>query len=728
VRFALGLIPLAAAGAAWAGPRKELRASPRGAGAIAIDGRLDEAPWRSADVASGFVEREPVPGRPAPIRHAVRVLFDEGALYVGIEVGLLDGEVPRALEMNRDDFTIFEDDVLSLKLDVRRDRRTTVGFATNVRGTQFDYVALENGVDFRAEYDAVWEVETSLDVEARTWAAEFRLPVAALGLAPGTSAIGFQVTHDHNTRNATYDWAPLPPEFGPMAALYYGEIDGLEGIGGGAPITLIPYVRGSLQSYDASGFGLSTGPFTFSAGGDARLRVAEDTWMELTVLPDFAQTDLDDPVVNFNRFPLFRPERRPFFLTGLQAFDFGMPGVSQPFFSRRIGLDEDGRFVPVWAGLKAYGRAGPVQFGAFEVLTGPADEAPGASFTIARVRNNFDEHGHIGAIGTLFGATQLGDPAPSGGFRPAYTVGVDGSARLLERRLEVSTFWIGTRNTDVTPIESGTSGVARIAYRGDVLQAGVTVLYATEGFDPRIGFVTRTDVVQATTELVHIFRFGEQSEISQLVVVFGTRTNHSFDALEDVGKRIWSFASLAWKSGWNAYTWAEPYDDVVEEAFDVLGDQRVEPGRYRGITTGLGIGSPSRRNPYGAVTYSLDTGFFGGKLHTFSPLLHARLGPHVEIDGRASLGFADREGFEKKPVLSARGALTIAPTIDLSADVIVQVNSIDGLASLLARVRWRYLPGSDLFLVYREGIPLTGEEEAQRDLTLKLQYRFDTVL
>ena len=219
-----------------------LTAQPRGDTPVAIDGKLDEAPWATAPVGSGFTERTPAPGQPSPADSRVRVLYDAEALYVGVELGLLPGETPRALELTRDASRIWADDAVTVKLDVLLDRRTTLGFVVNPAGARIDYIALDNGRVFRREFDAVWGVATQ--VHADRWVAEFRLPYTALGLTrrAGERVLGMNITRDHNARTATDDWSALPPEFGAAAATHYGTLQGLQDVGvPGRPITLIPY-------------------------------------------------------------------------------------------------------------------------------------------------------------------------------------------------------------------------------------------------------------------------------------------------------------------------------------------------------------------------------------------------------------------------------------------------------------------------------------------------------
>ena len=117
----------------------------RRTGPIKIDGRLDEGDWLRAPQSSAFIERTPVPGRVPAVKTEIKILFDEDAIYVGARLALDEGVEPRALQMERDSFDIWADEALTLKFDVRHDKRTTMGFVVNPANTQLDYIALENG-------------------------------------------------------------------------------------------------------------------------------------------------------------------------------------------------------------------------------------------------------------------------------------------------------------------------------------------------------------------------------------------------------------------------------------------------------------------------------------------------------------------------------------------------------------------------------------------------------
>ncbi|MEM9188869.1 MAG: DUF5916 domain-containing protein [Myxococcota bacterium] len=690
-------------------PRRELTAIPRGADPIRVDGTLDEPIWERAPVGTDFVERSPnVRGRPRA-RTEVRVLYDTEALYVAVVSHLEPGEQPRALERNRDSFRIYSDDAVTVKIDAAFDRRTTVGFGVNPANAQIDYIATDNGRSFRREYDAVWESATT--VAADRWIAEFRLPVAAIGLSDsaGVRRIGINVTRDHNFRFATYDFSHLPPELGAVAANRYANLVGVRDMGGGQPLSLTPYVLAGYPDDDL----LFDLPFRAQVGGDARLRIGEDVWGELTVLTDFAQVDLDDPVVNLDRFPLFFPERRRFFLTGIDVFEFGPSGSSQLFFSRRIGLDDDGGRVPMVAGLKLYGRVGAVGFGFLDVLT--ADAA--TNWTVARLRLNFDGGTYIGGIVTSRYDFEREVALLAYGF--------DTSLRLLDQRFQVNASMAGsTADPEQPDGEDASSGFLSIRYLGETWTPEASLLYVGPAFDPAVGFVSRRGLVRGRLSVPWTLRPTELP-----LERFSITPSVRIDANEDVDQRLGGSGELRLALDWPAWGFsasAEFSEDVVEDAFTLLERFDIQPGNYSGATVRYGIYTASERNPNFSLDYSASSEFFGGVIHTVSADVGLALGPTF----RTSL-VAD-QSFIRIPAQGSARSLTLgaSATLALSSaavfDLVFQLNDLAELTIAQLRLRWRYLPGSDFFFVFRQEVDFDGDYDAE--LTVKLSYRFDALL
>ncbi len=697
-------------------------ATHRGGDAIAIDGVLDEAAWSQATPTGRFVEREPHPGAAPPVATNVRVLFDGDALYLGLVMSLAEGEVPRGLERTRDSSALFEDDAISIKIDPRLDHRTTLGFCVNAAGAQTDYIAIDNGRSVRFEHDASWE--SAVVVGARQWVLEVRIPAAALGLSEveGERAVGLQVSRDHNARAATYDWSPMAPEFGPYSALHYGVVRGLR-LGGGTPLTLLPYAVGSYHSLDEDG---TQHALDGRLGGEAQLRLAEDTWAQLTVLPDFAQVDLDDAIVNLNRFPLFYPERRPFFLSGLDVFEFGMAGLSQPFFSRRIGLDADGHRTNVLGGVKVYGREGPIGFGALDVLT----EHDGILENDVASRARVSLDGAASYVGALLASRQSTRIDGSGDDPQDHLVaGVDGLVRTLDERLELSGFAAGT--TRAGTAEDGTgegvSSGAAAQWRGEVFQPTFSALYVGDQFAPDVGFVRRRDATRLRLDLPFIarprgigIRRAELAPAAQLETSADLHTTLFRKASIDV--------QVDGDSGWFIGGAGDYIEDTVLERFEPYPGVTVDPGTYEGAQLELWASTPEARNPVLFVEYDVSNAFFGGTQHTVFGALDARLGAALRVLVEPTIVHVRPRDVAPFTTYAINGLLRFTPLTTLQIDLVARASGEDRTATGMLRVRWRYAPGSDVYLVYQEDASYADQLASERTITLKLAHRLDLLL
>ena len=709
------LVLMAGRAVAASEPARVLVAHPRGDAPIDVDGRLDEAAWRAAPVGDAFVERVPVPRARPPVDSEVRVLFDDEAIYVGVRMALMEGETPRGLELTRDNPRMWSDDALTLKFDVRRDHRTTMGIVVNAAGAQLDYVALDNGRQFRLEYDAVWT--SAVEIADGFWTAELRIPAPALGLPAmnETRAIGFNATRDHNARLATDDWTHLPPEFGSQSALHYGELRGLRGIGGGQPVALMPFVLGAYERVAGAEDG------EVRVGGDARLRIGDDVWTELTVLTDFAQVDLDDPVVNFDRFQLFLPEKRPFFLTGLDVFEFGEPQRVQLFYSRRIGLDRDGEPIDLFAGMKAYGRAGPVAFGALDAITDSAPGTPSTHWATGRLRADLSRDVSLGVIGVARHPFETASGADAVSGEPHYAAGADATVRGLDRRLELGAFGAFTSSVAEARRIEGAASRVTLRWHGESFRPTLQLLHVSDDFEPEAGFVRRSGIVQPDFSLSWEERTPTWGLEAWRVAASGdVLADDEFDAR--LGADAETTFELDWRNGWVLEIGTGWREDQVETAFDFVDRVPIEPDRYDWPRVTASVSSPEGRNPNGAVVYTHEFGRFGAEADSVETSGTLSLTRHVKLGGAvdwSSFDFPGRAAFE---VLTLSGRLTIAPTTHLSTDLIGQYNSASEASRSVVRLRWRYLPGSDLFLVY------SYRESEQHRAVAKLVYRYDALL
>ncbi len=337
-------------------PAEELLAriahAARRTGSIEIDGKLDDAAWSSVAFNDGFTQEEPDEGAQPTVQTRFKVLWDDEYLYIGIQCD--DPELPVATLSRRDRW--IEGDWVSVDLDTTFDRRTAYHFQVFAAGQQLDALHF-NDTDMTTDWDAAWESKVALNPSG--WSVEMQIPLRVLRIPEHATQFGFDIFRNLSRRHEQDQWRFQPRgRAGNISRL--GVLDGLEGIHPVKQIELRPYVGARLTRNapapgrvpdPALGLCSSIGLDAHRQAGaciglDFRYNLASDLSLVGTINPDFGQVEADQRVLNLSTFETFYPEKRPFFLEGLDLFksplhiDFGGPyggDAYQLFYSRRIG-------------------------------------------------------------------------------------------------------------------------------------------------------------------------------------------------------------------------------------------------------------------------------------------------------------------------------------------------------------------------------------------------------
>jgi uncharacterized protein DUF5916/cellulose/xylan binding protein with CBM9 domain len=429
VAVLLTLSPLA--GADDAGRRDYTAARLDGA-PPAIDGRLDDAAWAQAPVATDLVQRRPHPGAAATLRTEARILYDTDALYVGVR--LLD-PAPQSIVApypRRDDETT--SDWVFVEIDSRHDRRTAFSFGLNPRGVQVDGVWFDD-VLYDFAWNAVWEGAARID--GGGWSAEFRLPFSQITYsAQGTpeadgaleAVFGLNVYRYNPARGETSNWSPrLPSQAGIVSNFHDLHLR-------------VPASRSRLEllPYLSAGDG-------FSGGVDLRARLGSFLTLTAAVNPDFGQVEADPSEVNLTTFETQLTERRALFVedAGLFAFDLGLPlstrgnslALEQAFYSRRIGR------------LRGTAKLAGRTAGGWSVAGLAAVTEPRTAYGVTRVSRDFNRgRSAVAAIAT---GCQREDTVPAAGTplpRRSFALGVNGRHRFASDTYEATAFALGARS------------------------------------------------------------------------------------------------------------------------------------------------------------------------------------------------------------------------------------------------------------------------------------------
>jgi len=496
----------------------------------------------------------------------------------------------------------------------------------------------------------------------------------------------------------------------------------------GRSLTLIPYTLASLGSTNENQWPTGS-PWELRLGGDAQTRLGEDVWAELTLWTDFAQVDLDDAVLNLSRFPLFLPERRPFFLSGLDIFGFGNAGANQLFFSRRIGLNDDGDSVPLFGGLKVYGRTGNLSLGLLHVYTGD----PTTAWGVARARVNIGEGSYVGAMTTL--------AAPIDGERPAYAAGADFLVTAAEGRLSMSGFVANTLNDDLLgetedegrEYRQGLATGVNARWRGTNWRPRAAFRWTDSTFDPRVGFLRRGDIATTEAGISYVHRLSALGlELVSGNVYSSLSVNSDFD--DRVGYGAGFELDANWRNGWRLDVGFGVNEDKVEEAFELVPDVEVAPGVFRPWNVRASVSRNRQNNPSLSASYSYTDGFYGGIAHRSDAGITFNIGPLLRWTNQVGIASFRLPDDEWRQTLAYGGRLTIAPSTALFMDAGAQLDTSSMRVDALGRIRWRYRAGSDAFLVYRMRHRYGELDEVdpplrwEHRITFKWTFRTDLVL
>jgi hypothetical protein len=484
-------------------PRRALQ-SVRPASRLTIDGRLDEAAWASAGVASDFVQHYPDVQRAATHPTEARILIDDGALYVAMR---LTDPAPDSIiaPLARRDYSDYSD-WAQVIVDSYHDRRTAFRFALNPAGIQRDAL-LTGDREFTEDlgWDAVWSGAAARD--SAGWTAEFRIPLSQLRFSvadSGATTWGVQFGRHLARRNERSYWAPIRPELGSFVS----QFGTLEGIRMSAPPRRMEVVPFSVAQMTRPAFEAGNPLFRrqesrATLGADFKIGISDFT-LTGTINPDFGQVEADPSEVNLSGVESFFSERRPFFLEGSSLFAFNMSeaawltGREALFYSRRIGRAPQGD-VPdeaewseapsaarVLAALKLSGRTrGGWSIAAASALTdasraswvdaaGRGHESvvePRTHYGVVRASRDFREGD--GAIGTIVTTVHRDDAVPT--LRSSAIVGgIDARLRFGGRRYGISGNLLASQVRGSTEAMIRTQrGIAHLYQRPDADYLGV---------------------------------------------------------------------------------------------------------------------------------------------------------------------------------------------------------------------------------------------------------------
>ena len=433
-------------------------------GGVTLDGRLDEAAWQEVMVMSDFKQFEPVDGAPASQRTEVRVLYGPDNLYVG---AIMHDENPELIEKTlgrRDDFN--RADWFLVAIDSYYDRRNAYVFGVNAAGVQFD--ALQAGTGgggpggpggggggnaprgMDPSWDAIWYSQAR--VEGTGWVVELRIPYSMLRFADAPDQTwGIHFTRRNPRLGEQSEWPHVPRIQRDNLIAQFGQLRGIQNVNPRKNIQITPYTVSQVlrqEDPDVPGSGFNTN--SIDVGGDLKIGFGPNVTLDATINPDFGQVEADPAVLNLTAFEIFFQERRPFFVEGIQIYEFAA-GPGQLLYTRRIGAE-----TPIIGATKLSGRTNSgMSFGILGATTGDKFN-PNRGYGVARVSQQLGSYSTVGGILTLFDDTNNDD----GLHLRSTAIGADWDLRLKDNLYGIEGFFALTNRNWVDAALATETGFA----------------------------------------------------------------------------------------------------------------------------------------------------------------------------------------------------------------------------------------------------------------------------
>lgn len=706
-------------------------------GEIRIDGRLTEPVWQEARVAEHFWMSFPVDDRRVedPLRTEVRLVSDRENLYIA---AICYGSPDYVIKTLKRDKEFEEGDGFGVVIDPVNERTNGFTFAVNPAGVQTEYLitgqtgrrqALEPGrlpQGVNIAWDNRWYSEVTNHEDH--WVAEIAIPFKSLRFEAGKQSWGINFFRLDAGSNSIHTWAPVPIEFKEIDLGYTGQLvweDPPEKTRGN--VAIIPYVKGSV----ARDFEAGTGPaYDFQPGVDAKVPVTSSLNLDLTVNPDFSQVEVDQQVLNLTLFDIRLPEKRLFFLENSDIFeDFGIPPM-RPFFSRRIGLDEEGNAIPILYGARLSGNVNKdLRIGLMNLQTRETDLFLSQNYTVASFHQQVLARSVI--KGYFHNREAIGNEDPdynrNMGLEFQYR---SGDGRFQSFAGYSKSFTPGMKQKDyfynvgIGYDNRNLSLYTNLAGLGENYRADLGYIRGQEYYD-----ASRDTSVYVGLHHSHSRAFyTHYAEDSEKILSHEFGARQTFDVDTDLSLLLsetelsytlvfTSTSRLQGSFGYNVVNLLYPFTFLDTEPLPAgiyrysLGEVRYESDQRRLLSFKAGVS-------YG--------GFYNGTRAQYMAEVRFRAQPW----GSFSINFEQNDLRFPEPY-GTGNLLLIGPRIEINFSralfwtTFLQYNTQEDNFNINSRFQWRFAPMSDLYVVYTDNYAVEFWGPKHRALVLKLNYWFN---
>ncbi len=669
-------------------------------GKITVDGNLDEADWEKAKAVSDFFRREPRQGGEIRYQTEVKFLFDEKFLYIGAfckdSVGL---KGIRVQDLRRD-FSWGVNDIFGIAFDPQNLKQYAQAFQTTPYGNQRDFQNF-NGNNYDDGWNTLWKVRTQRTPDG--YFAEFAIPFKTLRYdkPQGEETVEWGITMVRYARRdiEVSSFPAIPQAFTPYRMTYAAKLTGIEVPPPSANVRIEPY---TLFQYDnvEDDTGINS-EGNFKLGGDVKWAINPRSVLDLTFNTDFAQADVDRAVNNLERFNIFFPEQRQFFLENSGIWAGGLQRSIRPFFSRRIGLQGsfNAELAPIDVGSRFTQRTEKQSMAGLFVRQRETANSQASNFGVARYLRNYGRENNIGIM--LTHRLDESSTALNLGSNHNTTISVDGQIRPSSN---IDIQYLFTTSLDQQTGEVGYAGRIFAGNTSSKFYYGWVTEYTDANYNPAMGFVRQTNVIRHNPGGYYIWRPKKFNWIRRWDPGVFANLNH--DATNPANFQqasLYIFPIYAWFKDNSFLEFSlTPTWQNINFNFAPLGLQ-IEKGNYYYTRFLARYNTDLSKKWSASISYDFGN-FYNGTRNTIR--LNGRLAPipHVAITVDYEHNDLNKIGLEKGSLsanlISLGTRFALNPRLQLSS--FYQYNSFDNQGRWNLRFSWEYQPLSFLYIVFND--------------------------
>jgi len=680
---------------------------------IIIDGERNETVWENTTTAKDFFRITPIDTGLATTRTEVQLVYNDDYLFAAIIC--YDAVLgKRPVESLRRDFSFPKNDNFIIFMDTYNDQTNGFAFGVSAAGAQWDGIQADGG-DVSLDWDCKWY--SAVKEYDDHWVAEFAIPFRSIRYQEGVDEWGINFSRFSLLQNEKSAWAPVPRQFKSSTLAFTGTLQwDKPPPKQGTRFSIIPFLSGQgLENIDAG-----TPPNSdVDSGLDAKVTLSTSLNLDLTINPDFSQVEVDQQRTNLDRFELFFPEKRQFFLENSDLFaSLGSKNI-RPFFSRRIGLA-----TPVIGGARLSGKLGPnYRLGIMNMQTNGNEETPATNFTVATLQRKVLTRSSL-SIFIVNKESDLQGNANGGENSYNRVGGIDFNLASADNLWTGKTFFHQAiyKNAGANAFAAATS----IKYNNGTVSGQMGYSVVGTDFQADVGFIKRTG----------FHRFGPHLEY-KFYPNKGKILNHGptfkFDNVLDEDlkpmdrelelKYIINYidrSKLSAELERGFVKLLEPFDPT-----NTGGDTLASGSAYNWNEFSMKYESDARKtiNFTSNIRYG---GYYNGNKFSFNGEINYRLQPYVNLSISTTYDKIDLP----KPFKSM-AFLLIGPRLDLTftnklfLTTFVQFNDQADNVNLNLRFQWRFAPVSDLFIVYTNNAYPADFRTKDKALVAKISYWFN---